>query len=593
MVHRVKIDNHESEVTLQLGTEMYHQRLFNRTLLIAATCLVLFTNSVVLFSSLNSLIDTTNRVRHTIDVKGELARLVVEMSNAVSGQRGYLLTSDIRYLEPYYSASNSIHNRLEMLRNLVADNRAQVQLVEKMQEIVTRRFAGMAETVLMHDRGNSSAAADQIRLNRDGGVALEFHRIVDSMHRAEEDLLAERQIDADFAKRAAFVTFGAFVATTLLLLAALFYLGRREITRRAQALKEHEMLAANLQEHSKHLTQERNDVAQLNEVSNFLQSCDSMEEISALMTPFLTQLFPQSSGAIHITAASRNRLDIVSAWGAKSFPRQFAPQECWGLRRGQIHVRSEQDVTPCCEHLVEEHGHGDTICIPLVAQGETLGLLSLSNGPSFAVQKRDHSDTRRLAEMLARQIGLTLSNIRLRESLQDQSIRDPMTRAFNRRHLETVIEKELAKAVRYGRQLSIAMIDIDHFKRYNDTHGHQAGDAALIAVAQHMQSALRDSDWLFRYGGEEFLILFTEAALEDAEMQLDKIREAVSGLSIALDGLALPHVTISCGAAALNDEVQTFEYLLSAADRALYEAKASGRNRVVCARDVAPISLSA
>ncbi|MBB1248382.1 GGDEF domain-containing protein [Rhizobium sp. G21] len=201
----------------------------------------------------------------------------------------------------------------------------------------------------------------------------------------------------------------------------------------------------------------------------------------------------------------------------------------------------------------------------------------------------DNRDTRRLAEMAARQIGLTLSNIRLRESLRDQSIRDPMTKAFNRRHLETVFEKEMAKAIRYGRPLSIAMLDIDHFKRYNDTHGHQAGDAALIAVTQHIQSKLRESDWLFRYGGEEFLILFSESGSADAAARLDQIRNSVSMLSIANDGVALPHVTISCGAAGLGEDAETFEALVSAADAALYEAKNAGRNQVRRASELTAI----
>jgi diguanylate cyclase (GGDEF)-like protein len=568
---------------------MIELRALNRKLIFASACVVLLINSAVLFSSLNSLIDTTSRVRQSIDVKGELTRVVVEMVNAESSQRGYLLTADLRFLDPYYSASSVIHSRLESLGALVSDDPEQARQVKQISDLVTRKFADMAEKIKLRSSGRADAATELVRQNRGREIALEFHRAVASMQKREEELLRERQSEAALAKQAAFLTLGGFVTTTALLLAALFYLARREITRKALASQEHEAMAIKLQEQAEHLTRERNDVSLLNEASNFLQSCDSMGEISVVLGPFLERLFPNNSGAIHITAASRNRLDLVDSWGDKPVPRQFAPDECWALRRGQIHARGEKGVSPCCEHFPSDFEARETLCIPLVAQGETLGLLSLVNEMPVA-DAAVSKDTGRLAEMVARQIGLTLSNIKLRESLRDQSIRDPMTKAFNRRHLETVVEKELAKAIRYERPLSIAMVDIDHFKRYNDAHGHQAGDAALIAVTQHIQSSLRESDWLFRYGGEEFLILFSESGLQNAAARLDEIRDAVARLGIAIDGVSLPHVTISCGIAALDDNMRTLEALVSAADGALYEAKNAGRNQVRRAADRAVTS---
>lgn len=567
---------------------MTGQRTYNRKLLMGAACATLVVNSYVLFLSLVSLVDTNDRVRHSIIVKGELARVSVEKSNAESNQRGYLLTSDIRYLDPYYSAANIIRSKLDRLRELVSDNAEQLRYVEKMSELIDLRFDEMGEAIVLQSAGNSAGAVEQVRKNRGKEIGIEFYRTVERMEQAEERLLLEREAEAELAKRAAFLTLIGFIATTALLLAALFFLGRREIARKTQASMEHEAMAVTLREQSERLARERNDVAQLNEASNFLQSCNSMEEISAVIGPFLERLFPNNSGAIYITAPSRNRLDLIGSWGDRAFPSHFAPHDCWGLRRGQIEARDANDVRPRCEHHASEPHADHELCIPLVAQGETLGLLSLlaQTAGSDAAERRD---TRRLAEMAARQIGLTLSNIRLRESLRDQSIRDPMTKAFNRRHLETVFEKEMAKAIRYGRPLSIAMLDIDHFKRYNDTHGHQAGDAALIAVTQHIQSKLRESDWLFRYGGEEFLILFSESESTDAATRLDHIRESVSMLGITNDGIALPHVTISCGAAGLGEHAETFEALVSAADAALYEAKKAGRNQVRRASELTAI----
>lgn len=185
--------------------------------------------------------------------------------------------------------------------------------------------------------GNAAGAAQLVRENRGKEIALEFHRAVDSMQAAEEELLREHQADADIAKRAAFINFGGFITTTALLLAALYYLGKKEISRKAQASREYEELANELRKRSDHLTRERNEVAQLNEASNLLQSCDSMAEISVVLGPFLERLFPTTSGAIHIVAASRNRLDVVGTWGNRHFPHHFAPNECWAPFQLQWH----------------------------------------------------------------------------------------------------------------------------------------------------------------------------------------------------------------------------------------------------------------
>ncbi|WP_439817060.1 diguanylate cyclase [Zavarzinia sp. CC-PAN008] len=557
-----------------------------RVLLIVLACAALVANSTILYASLQSLIETTNRVKHSLAVKGELARMVVEMSNAESSQRGYLLTADIRYLEPYYSASNIIRSKVERLRELVSDNPDQIRHVDQIERITAAKFAEMAETVLLQSSGNGTAAGELVRQNKGKEIAAAFHDAIAMMERAEGTLLEEREAEAALARNAAFVTFGGFVATTVVLLAVLAFLGRREIVRKAQAATEHETLARELREQSERLRRERNEVAQLNEASNFLQSCDDMDEISSVLGPFLVRLFPDAAGAIHVTAPSRNRLDLVAAWGGGAYPAHFTAPACWGLRRGQVHARGADDVSPACDHLPPDHADCWSLCIPLVAQGETLGLLSLGHHQA-PDGRQEWRELRRLAEMVARQIGLTLSNIRLRESLRNQSIRDPMTKAFNRRHLEAVFEKELAKARRFDRPLSVAMLDIDHFKRYNDAHGHQAGDAALIAVTQHIQANIRETDWLFRYGGEEFLLLFSETDSATAAERLDQLRQSVSELGIALEGIALPHVTVSCGVAGLKEQGQGFEDLVAAADQALYAAKKAGRNQVVRAPDAA------
>jgi diguanylate cyclase (GGDEF)-like protein len=167
--------------------------------------------------------------------------------------------------------------------------------------------------------------------------------------------------------------------------------------------------------------------------------------------------------------------------------------------------------------------------------------------------------------------------------LYEASVKDSLTGAYNREHLDSRLRSELSYAKRHKTGLSLVMLDIDHFKRVNDTHGHQAGDAVLIAVAQKISRSLRSEDIFARYGGEEFAIILRAIDLDGAARVGDRLRRAVDGLEIEHEGKLL-RVTISVGCASLaccSDP--TAEALLGVADKRLYGAKRGGRNRVVAA----------
>jgi diguanylate cyclase (GGDEF)-like protein len=170
----------------------------------------------------------------------------------------------------------------------------------------------------------------------------------------------------------------------------------------------------------------------------------------------------------------------------------------------------------------------------------------------------------------------------VQERLRDLATHDTLTGIYNRRYLEEVVRKEVDRAQRYARPLSIAMVDADHFKRINDTHGHQVGDEVLRAVSERCQKGLRSNDVLARYGGEEFVMVFPETSLGNARTVAERVRVAVGEVPITVGDRALA-VTVSIGLAALGQE-QDFSALLERADHALYAAKQSGRNRVQTAQ---------
>jgi diguanylate cyclase (GGDEF)-like protein len=182
---------------------------------------------------------------------------------------------------------------------------------------------------------------------------------------------------------------------------------------------------------------------------------------------------------------------------------------------------------------------------------------------------------------VADHIALTVANLKLRETLRHLSIRDPLTGLFNRRYMEESLERELRRADRKGTSVGIIMIDIDHFKRVNDTYGHEAGDTVLREMGVLLQRHIRGSDIACRYGGEEFTLILTDSPLSVAQHRAEHLREEIKELHIEYRGQDLGTITLSMGVAAFPQHGATEEALLQAADLALYRAKAEGRDRVV------------
>ncbi len=326
----------------------------------------------------------------------------------------------------------------------------------------------------------------------------------------------------------------------------------------------------------------------LGKMAHRLQSCDSEEEFADVVRRFASQVLPQVPGVLYLLNNSRNMLRAAAEWNSPSHHRpDFRPPDCWALRRGHAHVVSGIDVEVVCHHVAESPDLSYR-CFPMLAQGETLGLLYIEepspNDPErLAAARAAIADHWRI-EIMVENIALALGNHRLREALRIQSIRDPLTGLFNRRYLEETLEIEFARASRAKTSLSLMMIDVDHFKRFNDNFGHDAGDAVLKTVAQALSSGMRRGDITCRYGGEEFTIFAPGAVLEDGERRADALRQTVAGMSLVHNGRPLGSITCSFGVAAFPLHGATPAEVLQAADEALYRAKKAGRNRV----DIAP-----
>ena len=233
-------------------------------------------------------------------------------------------------------------------------------------------------------------------------------------------------------------------------------------------------------------------------------------------------------------------------------------------------------VADAIERLVSFRGG---VAQPVNVQGQTIGvfLFALAK-PVDAVTE----DERALMADFANTAGIALENVRLYAAAQELTLTDPLTAIANRRHFDVTLSDEVARCHRYGCRTGLLLLDVDHFKAYNDAHGHQAGDQALRRVAEALRQSVRSTDLVARYGGEEFAVLLPDTTVDGLRTVGEKVRCAVSdapglGLTISVGGALQP---LSEGAA---QPIADGAPLVAAADSALYAAKAAGRDRTVIA----------
>jgi diguanylate cyclase (GGDEF)-like protein len=322
----------------------------------------------------------------------------------------------------------------------------------------------------------------------------------------------------------------------------------------------------------------------LNEIGELLQACATMEEAHPLIGRLAGQIFPQTAGAVFRISASRHLVERVASWGAcaeAAAESVFALQDCCALRRGRPHLVDDTTTGLVCPHLPRPMPSA-SLCIPLITQGEAAGLLHVNSGPPEPATGAATvtEATLRLAPIAAEHLALALANLLLRETLRTQSIRDELTGLYNRRYLNEALELAVHRAEGSHSPVAVIMLDIDHFKGFNDVAGHNAGDALLRALGSLLRVQVRGDDIPCRYGGEEFVLILPGASVEHARRRAEQVREAITQLAIMDRGQALGAATISAGVAAFPEHGATGDALVRAADTALYEAKAGGRNQV-------------
>ncbi|HEY8548482.1 MAG TPA: diguanylate cyclase [Vicinamibacterales bacterium] len=327
------------------------------------------------------------------------------------------------------------------------------------------------------------------------------------------------------------------------------------------------------------LEQRKREISLLSEMGDMLRACRSLEEAYGVIEPMASQLFPLESGAVSVITPGTGLVETVAVWGEPTSARLFALDDCWALRRGRPHLVEHGRQGLVCKH-VGQLGDSATVCVPMLAQGELLGLLHMT----VSEQGRSLEARYRFVMTVGEHIALAIANLKLRETLRSQSIRDPLTGLFNRRYMEESLEREMRRAARGQHPVGIIMLDLDHFKGFNDSYGHEAGDTLLRLVGQTLQRSVRAEDIACRYGGEEFTLILPEASLADAAARAKAVRDSIRGLCIEYRRQQVASVTVSAGVAIFPDHGPTGDAVLRAADAALYQAKAAGRDCIMINR---------
>jgi diguanylate cyclase (GGDEF)-like protein len=390
----------------------------------------------------------------------------------------------------------------------------------------------------------------------------------------EERLLGESTQAAQVHSRQVTHSVSIRISVFSTLMAVLFLLVMRDSKKLRVAEKKALEVQARLEGSLSQLKSESENSRLLNELQADFQICVSPLEAYKVAAVYLQRLVPESAGMVFAIDGSQDAMHAQAVWpepdGGSLF-QVFSREDCCAVRGGRLHAQLGPHKGLDCRHFSGETPSA-YVCFPLSALGETLGLLHLSAARPELFTESRLTTIQQIGEYAA----LRLANLNLKEKLQHQSLRDPLTGLYNRRFLDTRLEQELIRAAHNASGIGLIMADIDGFKLFNDQFGHDAGDLVLKEVASLLRRSVRAEDIVCRYGGEEFLAVVPESSLESVCERAEQMRAAVARLQLDYGGNRLRTITASFGVSYSQDGAVASAQLLRYADEALYDAKRSG-----------------
>jgi two-component system, cell cycle response regulator len=354
--------------------------------------------------------------------------------------------------------------------------------------------------------------------------------------------------------------------------------GEEDIARVADAFN---TVTTSLQQYIDELKSSRDELSRgLERLGATLRSTHDLDAMLGVVLDSAATTLGAKSGAVFLLSGRSFKMEVAKAFqlspDAELKPgRGVAGRAALGspvLFPGDPEITPDMDIEPVTNTAV---------AVPLVRADRIIGVLALYH--RMVPEPFNRRDAATLASF-AGQASVAIENVLLHREAQRLSITDGLTGVWNRRYLQLTLAKEIDRAQRFGRPLSVLMIDIDRFKDVNDAMGHPRGDEVLVELTRRILAQIRTQiDFLTRYGGEEFIVVLPETPADGAMVVAEKIRQAIAGETFTSDGQPPVEVTVSIGAATFPEDGSSMQDLIAAADRAMYRAKEAGRDRVEAA----------
>ena len=505
-----------------------------KILLAFSICLlILFSSSIFSYRSTQQLILPGAWVSHTLKVKAMVETVISELKDAETGQRGYLLTGERIYLEPYNSSISEIAVLLNELSILTSDNNRQQKNVTQLTIIINEKLDELKETITLYQLGNKDGSIKLILTHHGKRLMDDIRIIINNMQFEESHLLSVRQQEASKAIQTAnFFTSIGSVLTLLFVGTIAFFIKREtalfisESERVTRTIKTSEHMFRNLMESA------YDGIAMVNNQGKL----ESVNERLIIMTGY-------------------TRAELIGNQVELLIPKRFT---------NHVKFRDKYLRKPYTRAM----GVGIELC------------LKCKNGVEFPVEISLNPvkiDERIIVSILIHDIT---KKKQMEEEFRYLACHDPLTGLYSRNKMELKINNEIHRAARYKHTLSIFMLDIDHFKDVNDTYGHDVGDVVLKSVAEEIKNSIRTTDYASRYGGEEFIIILPETVTIKAEELAERLRCKIADFHFTTNNDIDIKLTVSIGIATFPNHAKTTHALLKAADTAMYAAKEAGRNQV-------------
>jgi diguanylate cyclase (GGDEF)-like protein len=523
--------------------------------------------AMVIYADAHDSVAARNLVAHTQEVRLNLALTSAQLDRIELNAELYSYVGDKGHLRAAEDATVALGSQVARLKALVETNLPMEEEAERLDAAATT-LARRADGLKAHWY---SVENDVVACRR----------ILTTMQGQEEVLLEQRDSEEQRENLNGMIRRAIVIVVGTVLILVLFGFLIRDAARSRQfeerLSQTNEQLRSTVERLEEQAFESRLLIAARDEVS----LCLDVNQAEECTVRYFAELIPGTAGSLCIINNSRQLMERVGSWGvvqAAAAFEGFAPECCCALRSGRARWRKPEQSELHCTHFggpaPERY-----LCLPVVAHGETLGVVTIEcQSPEAAAMTETREESViSLAEMAA----MAISGLRLRDRLERQSIRDGMTGLFNRSFMEVALERELHRSARQQKELALMMVDIDHFKQFNDTFGHEAGDVVLRQVAESLRQGVRSEDIVCRFGGEEFVIILPEMTQDAAIDRAERLRRQVEELTTRFRGQPLRQVTISIGLAVSPQHGEAAEELLRSADRAMYSAKHRGRNRVV------------